>query len=76
MSFNSNNSSSSNNNNSKHNEMPHAKILLSPFTDCYPTDQVKADGTVRRTGARENKSMNIFSCETCREWVTTLEIWT
>ena len=59
MSSNNSNNNNNNNNNSKYNEMPHAKILLSPFTDCYHTDQVKADGTVSRTGAREKKSMNL-----------------
>jgi hypothetical protein len=70
------NNNNNNNNNSNHNEMPHTKILLSPFTDSHRTDQVKADGTVRRTDAREKKSMNIFSCEACKEETTTFEIWT
>ena len=69
MSFNNNEK------NSKHDEMPDAKILLSPFTECCHTDPVKADGAVRRTGSRENKSMNIFNCEACKEETTTLEIW-
>jgi len=59
--------------NSKHNEMRRAKIFLSPFTKCH-TDQVKADGAVRRTAAREKKSMNVFSCEACKEEAATLEI--